>query len=347
MKKSLIIGLIVAAAIWLLLLPAAVGLFLNDRAPGWLEGEDRSLRQDFAPGWFTSRLQASDGESYWLRLRARHLPPLGQGWFRVRGELTTPFSGQPLNLTGRLRLDGETDIEIEGHELTVLADPAVQSSSARIQANRNRRGATRIDLDLAGLSLHDALGNRLYYDLVEGLVSWRQRGNGLASAGLQLSFDGLEGLRLTLEAESMNMVALAELRDGLEQLRAAPPDSVDQRLAALGIAAAWQQINASGLAVTLHEFGLGPHTRFQGQWNARQRQPDITGQGRVAALMEGLAPLVGLIRGLDPVESERQTANWIQTLVEGGWLRIDGAEFEFRYPPPSGELNLPLPGSSP
>ena len=343
MKKTLIIGLIVIAAVWLLLLPAAVGLFLKDRAPGWLVSEDRSLRHDYVPGWFTSRLQASDDKSLWVQLRARHFPPFGQGWFRVRGELATPYSGRPLNLVGRLRLDGETDLDIEGSQLTVLADPAIQAGQARIEANRNRRGATRINLDLSDLELHDTLGNRLHYRLADGLISWRQRSSGLGSGGVQLSFDGLEGMRLTLEAESLNMAAAGELRDGLEQLRNAAPDSVDQRLAALTIAAAWQQIQASGLSVTLHEFGLGPETRFQGHFAAGQRQPDITGSGRIAALIDNLSPLVGLIRGLDPVTSQQQTSDWIQTLVDGGWLSIEGAEFQFRYPPPSGELALPVP----
>lgn len=343
MKKTLIIGLIVIGSAWLLLLPGAVGLFLKDRAPGWLDSEERDLHQEYVPGWFTSRLQASDGEGYWVQLHNRHFPPLRRGMFRTRGELVTPFSGQPLSLDGRLSLNGETRLEIAGSELTLLAEPAVLAGSANIQANRNRRGATHIDLELADLDLHDVFGNRLNYDLTEGLVSWRQRGNGLASAGLQLSFVGPRDMRLTLEAESLNMAALGELRDGFDQLRNAPPDSVDQRLAALTIASAWQQIDASGLHVTLHEFGLGADTRFHGHFASGQRQPDITGSGRIAALIEGLSPLVGMIRGVDPATSQQQTSDWIQTLVEGGWLSIDGGEFEFRYPPPSGERTLPVP----
>ncbi len=343
MKKTLIIGLILVAAVWLLLLPGAVGLFLKDRAPGWLDSEERDLRQEYVPGWFTSRLQASDGEGYWIELRARHFPPFSRGLFATRGELTTPFSGRVLNLAGRFTLNGETDLKIDGSELTLLADPAIQAGSAQIQANRNRRGATRIDLELADLDLYDALGNRIDYQSADALITWRQRGNGLASTGLQLDFDGHQGLRLALEAESVHMAALTELREGLQQLRNAAPDSVDQRLAALTIAAAWQQINASGLQVTLHEFGLGPETRFRGHWAAGQRQPDITGSGRVAALIDTLAPLVGMVRALDPEESQQQTSDWIQALVDGGWLSIDGAEFEFRYPPPSGELALPVP----
>ncbi len=331
------------AAVWLLLLPGAVGLFLKERAPGWLDSEERDLRQEYVPGWFTSRLQASDGEGYWVQLRNRHFPPLRRGLFRTRGELVTPFSGQPLTLDGHFSLNGETRLEIGGTELTLSADPAVQASTANIKAHRNRRGATHIDLDLADFDLHDMLGNRLNYDSAEGLVSWRQRGNGLATAGLQLSFIGPRDMRLTLEAESVNMAALGELRDGFNQLRNAAPDSVDQRLAALTIASAWQQIDASGLHVTLHEFGLGTDTRFQGHFASGQRQPNITGSGRIAALIESLAPLVGMIRGVDPATSQQQTSDWIQTLVEGGWLSIDGGEFEFRYPPPSGERALPVP----
>ncbi|MCC5864252.1 MAG: hypothetical protein JJU31_03935 [Wenzhouxiangella sp.] len=343
MKRFLIIGVIGAAAFWLLLLPAAVGLFLNDRAPGWVAERAEDAERHYVPGWFSSRLMASDGSSWWLRLRARHMPPLGLSWTRVRGELLSPMSPQELTVSGRLRISGETDLGIEGRELTLRAEPAVQANTGSLRFNRNRRGTTQLDLDLSGLALHDVLGNQLNFAQSQALLIWRQRGNGLASLYMQLGLEGAAGMRMALQAESVNVIALGELRDGLEQLRSAVPDSVDQRLALLTIAAAWQQLSASGLAVTLHDFAIGSHTRFSGQWSAGQQQPDISGSGRIAALVEGLAPWVGMAQGLDPVAGEQQTSGWVQTLVDGGWLSINGAEFEFRYPPPSGDLTLPVP----
>lgn len=334
MKKVLIIGLILVAAIWLLVMPALVGLSLRERVPMWLEDGALPPQSEYRPGLFSSHLKLADGGLVQGRIQARHLPFPGSAWIDLTGTLTTGHHNDRLDLIGRFGVSGAMDLRLTSPELSFSDQPHIQTGQTRISLDRNRRGSTRVDLDLADLRLADAHGNDLTFTRAEGEIHWRQRGEAPASLAAQITLTGSRhgDLRLTFDAAPIDMQALSEMSSGIDQLRRARPDSLEQTLAMLTIGGAWQQLAAAGLTITVHEIGFDDRASFQGQWQTTNPQPEISGEGGIEALLDWFGPIIGLARSIDSQRAEQEARAWITALVDRDWMRVDASGFRFNYP---------------
>lgn len=335
MKKTLIILLLLAMAIWLLVLPGLVGLSVQRAVPGWLEETLAEDQWQLERGWFSSRLAIALDHDQQLTFQARHLPPIQAAWLRTTGGGRLCEWLPELNIDGQIGLTGQTRLTATGPTIQWPAGPVAFHS-----------GATALTLDLApGQAAHLVAGsaglNARGREAVEWAADYGQLNldwttdEGFGQLALRLEFNDTQpaesALWLDLAIRSIELEALGLLADAYEQLRLAPPDSISERLALLSLLGAWQQLVQAGLTIEIQDARLGELLQLEGRWNGQRDQGEITGGGQLETLLLGLAPYVALASQSAIAEAEETIMGWVIELTERGWLHSDGQYFVLNY----------------
>ncbi len=337
MKRPLIIVFAALGAIWLLLLPLLVGLYLRGAVPAWTANWPDAEAAQFDPGWFHSSLTWSSADGIDLALRARHVPPLRIGLLRVEGTISSPITPEPARIRSHIGLAGGWNLygllarirdpgslALEASNLSFnLASPAGQPLTLNLQAEQIGQGRIADAAPLGPLQLLA----RQHQD---------ERGARHLGINLTLASAGLGEAVLTLSIGPAEAEALAELLDGLVQWAGSEPDSLTQRLALLSVVGAWQQLAAGGLVIRVERLALGEHTQVTASWVAQRPQPRIEGQGHIGEVADWYAAIAPLA-GQDADQAELITEAWLLALAQNGWVRLDGEYFEFISPTASGD----------
>lgn len=334
MRKLIIIGLLLMLAAWLLLMPAATGLYLRDAVPAWLAEWSEPEEAGYQPGWFSSRLQWQPESDLMLNLKARHFPPLRPGWLALEGDLESPLTPRGTNVRGHLGLTGSWHIsatterfrplmqgELTVHQLSLnLSQAADQPLSLVLNAERvdlPDRSSPLLDLRLRGLQ--------------------RAAGDDLIRLGLDLNVRDrdLGQANLRLQAGPINPTQLELLIQGLGQLAESAPGSVAEGMALVTVVGAWQEMAADGLVIELERLHLGEQTRFEGVWDADQPAPAVTGSGDLDQLERWLSRLAPqTLDGASPEEL-------VEMLSGLGKLDIEQERFRFSSRAPEGPNSSP------
>lgn len=340
MKKAIIILTLAVIATWLLLMPGLVGFYLGRWVPAWLEESGQAGMAEHRSGWFSSDLRLDTPE---LRLTAnmRHMPATRAAWLNLEGSAQPNWLDEPMQLEGQLGLLGNSRVTLSAQVLGTRTEPAMSSGPAELSLSQPSAGQLEAHLRLLDLNIRDQLGNHLDAGDTSLGTDWYRLDDEHAALSLRLSLDQIRA-GLDLQISPIAIEPLGDLASGLEQLRLARPDTMDQQMAALTIAGAWQQLAEAGLQIDLRELRLDPDTAFQGQWETSTGLPQIEGEGRLETLLDWTATLIGLARELPPESAEREARAWLSTLVDHQWITPMDERFEFRFPPPEAEHLAPL-----
>ncbi|MEE4330132.1 MAG: hypothetical protein V2J10_04640, partial [Wenzhouxiangella sp.] len=338
MKKWLIIVLVLAATIWLAVLPGVVGLVVGNSVEQWLDESAPTAESHFERGWFASRLALADTHLK-ADLAARHVPPTRPGWLEVSGEVDLRQLPDGGRVDGFMHINGRTRVAIVAPRFLAGVSTRALLEALTLEFEQHPAGHTRIDLGAAGLALANSAGLDLDYaglelDLERGPVS-----DTASRLELELRLgesSDPQALALTLTAAPIDDLSFDQLLDGLGQLQRARPDSYDAQLALLTLAGAWAGLANAGLVIELDRLALGESSRLDGRWDVAAGQPRITGGGRSEDLLEFIKRLVSLTREAAPAAAEPEARAWIRTLVERTWLTLEGERFRFAYPSASG-----------
>ena len=341
MKRPVIIVFAAACAIWLLLAPLLVGLYLRGAVPEWTAGWPEPEAAQFQPGWFHSTLTWSSADGIDLSLRARHVPPLRPGLLRVKGTISSPVTPEPARIRSHFGLGG-------GWNLQALVTQIQDSGSLALEAHNVALNLARpmgqpLTLNLSA----EQIGQRRVADAtalgpLRLMARQHEDDAGARHLGIDLKLLGesLGEAVLTVSAGPAEADALADLIEGLVQWAGSEPDSLTQRLALLTVAGAWQQLATGGLVMRIERLELGEHTRIVASWVAQRPQPRIEGRGRA----DELADWYGALTGQAPDQSQRVIEAWLLTLARNGWIRQEIEYFEFILPAPAGDrLQSPAP----
>lgn len=329
MKKTLIILVLLAALIWLLVMPAAVGAYLRTWVPDWLDELGVGDRSQFESGWFASDLTITDALT--VDIQARHFPPLGLRWINLAGQLNSPLSDQPFDLRGHLSLQGRSRFDINGPNLAIDGNPRIGAGPVSLQLDQPLDATSTLRADIDQWVIEDTLDNSLLAERLETTLSWQGMDDDHLRLSLVLSAAEPAGIELQLSAEPVQREALAGLIEGLQQLNQAPPDSTAQQFALLTVASAWQQLTSAGLVIELDELTVGSENRFTGRWDTRSGQPVIQGQAEQPTFVTNLTPIIGLAVKVPPREAETLLLDWLQALIERGWMTQTGDTLVFSY----------------
>ncbi|MFU8832552.1 MAG: hypothetical protein ACNA7J_10405 [Wenzhouxiangella sp.] len=342
MKKAFIILVLLLAATWMLAMPALVGAFMRGWLPDWLAETAPAAETSYQVGWFSTRLDVSD-QNLVADLRARHFPPFGLAWVDLRGTIHTDFADNGLRVAGQLGLTGQTDVRLDADTTTLAYEPDIRTANAGLTFTQRVDGGAHVVLDLTGLLMVDRLGNRFNPDQALARLDWTLLDEDHAHLELDLQLTGPGMARLSLIAAPVHREAMADLLNGIEQLRAARPDTVDQQFALLTIVGAWQQLALADLELELGEFSLAGDTVFRGHWHTASSWPEIEGTGDINALLDWFVPIIGLSRQVSPEAAEREARAWLLELVDRGWLEPKNERFRFRYGPEEHPENTDFP----
>jgi hypothetical protein len=330
MKKILIILALLAIATWLVILPGLIGLYLNRWLPVWLdEGSQASLSEQRI-GWFSSAIEL-DGADWQLSARARHLPPTRAAWLELDGQLQPGWLDQPVDFNGSFGLSGASTLQLRSDQLAASTNPVISAGASALDLQQSAPGQVEARLNLAALSLNDALGNRLEPGDSRLALNWQRLNPAHSSLRLEVRLEEPPS-GLLIRISPIAIEPARELIQGIEQLRLARPDTMDQQLALLTIAGAWQQLGEAGMVIELSELSLAAETRFAGRWVTAESLPLIRGAGQLEPLLDWAASLIGLSRGLSPEMAEREARAWLTSLVDRQWLAPEGEHFEFHFP---------------
>lgn len=346
MKKTLIIFALLLGLIWLVAMPAVVGGYLDRALPDWLDEAGMSRSAQYDPGWFRSQLSVND--DYRLDLSARHVPPLGLAWLRFDGELQAALSPAPIEVEGAFGLTGLTSASLRASQLIVDGPVDLRSGAARLALNQSLDQTSTLRWQIEGAELTDRIGNVLAANTAELALAWQPSARDpekaderqpetddldlSLTAGLSADSGPLPILNLELQASPIQRDALADLIQGIQQLTQAQAGSTARRFALLTVAGAWQQLSENGLRLRLNQLQIGADSRFSGQWNTREGQPVLKGEGSIASLTRALQPIVALSARVSADDAERSIRAWLDQLAQRGWLVVDGDRFELGYP---------------
>lgn len=334
MKKLLIIGLATVTAIWLLVLPGLVGGYLRGQVPEWIEAWPEAETTQFTPGWFRSQLDWASDDGVNIDLQARHLPVLKPGLIRLRGQVGSPMTTSPIRLDGQVGLTGGWHLQLDAEALSAEATGGLHGRALGLNL------AQAPGQPLTAIFQADSLGHDSSSADLPGLEDVRilarsQNGpDGELVLGLDLNLvaETLGPARLTLNAAPVPADALSELMDGLAQLAGSSADSFAESMALLTVAGAWQQMAAAGMVIRLENLSLGSSTALSGTWPAGHNQPRLDGTGQTSELMAWYRTLAYRLGGRAPELAELEARAWLDTLVDAGWLRLDGNTFRVQAP---------------
>ncbi len=343
MRKLVIIGSSLLI-IWLVAMPALVGLYLRDTVAEWLAEHGESASATYQPGWLGSHLLAMNAEADTrLELTARHFPPLKPGWIALRGRLDSPLVPQGavfrahLGLTGSWHISGEAEL-LKSNEQSDL-------SAGGLIVNVAQVAGQPINLTLRADKVHLPGQSEPLLDL-RGRGLRRENENGRIRLGLELQAldPDLGAVLLTIQVGPMTPEQLEFMIGGLRQLAQSQPGSVTEGVALMTIASTWQQMASDGATVELERLQFGEATVFQGRWVLAEPSPIITGSGDIDTLNQWLNRLAP-----NPQQRAGQTAgNALGLLSELGDVRVDNGTFHFTHRAlASPSLSRPNPQQAP
>lgn len=331
--KPLIIVFGALCAIWLLLLPLLVGLYLRGAVPAWTADWPESESLQFSPSWFRSDLRWSSTDGLDLDLKARHAPPLRIGLLRVDGVMRTPVTPSPAKIRGHIGLTGGWNLETRTAE---IADPEGTGLRAiDVAVNLAQPAGQALTLILHAAQLNRVSPGTTAPELgpVRLMARHHQDLDGLRHLGLDLNLSSgtLGEAGLTLSAGPAEPLILNELIQSLALWAGSEPGSLDQGLAVLGAAGAWQQLGAEGLVIRLERLELGTDTRISARWPIQQPLPQFEGGGQPQAVAAWTGALAGLA-GQSTEQAEQQAQAWLEELARSGWIRLQDQRFELLTP---------------
>ena len=330
MKKLIIIGGLLIAGLWWLILPGLVGVYLKAQVPEWTEGWLDPAQSRFDNRWFGSRLSAGLADGTDIELRGRHLPTLPPGLLDIRGQIAGPQSSTPIRLRGHFGITGQTILGIKADDLA-WSDHRREFNGGALSVRLDReRERTGLKLDSGPLSIEDRLGNRLGLEQLD-LTIERSRNPGRSTdLSLALNTTRIMGApsRLDISVRNIDGEALASLIEAAGQYRQAAPGSLDQRLAALGLAGAWQQLAEAGLNIERVELELERKLIVSLSWKPAAGPPRYQGDGELAVLVEWAAALLGLAVSVPPQEARSQVRTRLEQLAEAGHIQIERGRFQ-------------------
>lgn len=341
MRKLIIIGLLLALAGWLALMPALVGIYLRDAVPDWLAEWSEPEEAGYRPGWFGSRLQWQPENDLDLNLKARHFPPLKPGWLALEGKLDSPLTPQGAELRGHLGLTGSWHLGAAAEQFRPLQDEALLVHRLSLNLSQVAGQPLSLVVNAERLDLPDQPSPLLDLRL-RGLR--REAGDDRIRLGLDLNVRDPElgTATLVLQAGPIDPARLELLMQGLGQLAESAPGSMAEGMALVTVAGAWQEMAADGLVIELERLQFGDETRFQGVWDADQPAPAATGSGDLDQLENWLARLAPQTLNGD----SRASDELVETLADLGELELQDRRFRFTSrsrPGPAAPRSSPRP----
>lgn len=331
--RPLIIVFGALCAIWLLLTPLLVGLYLRAAVSDWTADRPGSEVVQFSPGWFQSRFRWSSADGIHLDLQARHAPPLRVGLLRIDGALRAPIMPEAAHIRGHIGPTGGWNLTARAAELSDPDGTGLRAGSVALNLAQAAGQAATLSLSADHLNRIAASHAGPELGPIRLLARQHQDGQGQRHISLDLNVNSRElgEAGLTLSAGPADPLALNELIQSLALWAGSEPGSLDQSLALLGAAGAWQQLGAEGLVIRLERLALGDDTRIAARWAIQQALPQFEGGGRpqaVAAWSGALASLAG-----QPVDQAEQLAqDWLTELARSGWIRLQDERFELLAP---------------
>lgn len=327
MRNILIIGLLLLLAVWLLVMPAVVGVYLRDAVPEWLAEWSSPEEASFQPGWFGSELTWQPETEIRLRLNARHFPPLRIGWMHLDGELDVPLTTEPARVAGHLGLTGSWHLHAAAADFRPVASSPVAARDLRINLSQAGGQPLSLLLSAATLRLNE---NTPGFSNLRVRALRRPADNDMMRVGLDLELDAdeLGTGRVTLQAGPVHPDQLGILVQGLGQLAESTPGSMSEGMALVTLVGAWQEMAAAGLVIELERLEFGPSTAFEGRWIAARPAPRITGSGQLSELSAWLQRLLPDAFPADPDGPEPARA----LLADLGQLHTDRDQFRFSDP---------------
>lgn len=312
--------------------PGLLGLVVHRQVSAWLADSwpDASVR--WQRGWFSSRVEAADGQAH-VALDIRHSPLDLDGPLLAEGPLTLAEPATGIEL--RAALDWRFDFTVDARSDSVESRAPVSAAAgpSTLSFLRTRDGV--VDLRVVA----DAITIARDPDAVLGLndVALTVATNGQDPGELQLS--------LEVRRSDASTASLARIRiDGIDQERArawreamagalaAPPGSVQASLAWVGVASAWEQLARAGLVLYLEPLTLDGQVALDGQWRPTARDLRVAGTGSLQTLEDWVVPIVALSTG-EPIESlRREFELQVEALAEQPGIEIDGERFRVDWP---------------
>lgn len=336
MKRATIIVFGALAAIWLLIMPMLLGAYLRGRVPEWTAGWPEPEAVQWHPGWFQSHLtwQSSDGIS--LALRARHAPILKPGLVQIEGVISSPVSPDPAHISAHVSLAGGWHLTAR---ISQIEDPgSLALIASDIALNLARPARQPLTLILTAGQLGSANSPAAVPLAPVRLMARQQQdpdGRQQLEMELKLRLLALGEARLRLVAGPADPATLGEWFEAVVQWAASEPNSLGQRLALLGLAAASQQLMADGLVVRVEQLALGETTRIAARWPDHGSLPGIEGSGQTTDIIAWYSALAVLFGGQSQAQAERTLQAMLLGLAQSGWVVVDGDAFALTPPVPA------------
>lgn len=310
--------------------PAVVGWHLRMWVPAWMDTWPDGAIGSFDAGWLHSRIEVALPAGTRLRLHGRHLPLIPPAWLTLSGSLDPGDGSEPLMLQGRMGLAGHLYLEASGRNWGAEHSAAMESAGFRLNYSSSP-GVSRLDFD--GVNLKLGAGPALAFDRAEVSGRWKpgRVGRGMLSVEATALRPGYQPSRVELTIHNLDSVAFAELLAAFNQLQAASPGGLEERLALLALGGAWQAIVNAGLEIESWELILDGEVSIHGHWRnpAAGSRPVIDGRGDVEILLDWLAG-GHLLAGFSAAEAEGAARAVLMAAADAGWLTLDPDSREFR-----------------
>ena len=341
MKKTIIILVLLTAAVIVAGAPAAIGWFVHDRLSSALTEELPDAQVDWNRGWFMSGLRVED-QAFSARLDFRHASP-ASGWLSVDGLVTLAEWAAAIDLDARIALDGTLSANASAPRLDVPGPVTWRYASPALALTASRRGDSRLSGDADQLLIFDGIGNRL--TLIEPALELRVQSEADRKASGRLEFTahraGQGESRLVVTLQSIDTAAFAELMQSLGQMAGTEPGSASAGMGAIGAASAWQQLVKAGLRLEIEQLVLDGALSLSGHWQPEGKDFRLTGEGRRETLLDWWSSIAGLAGQLQPERARAASRLSLQDLADTGTIRLEGDRL-------SVDLQaLPLSASSP
>ena len=323
MKKTVIILVVLTAAVIVVGLPAAIGWFVHDRLSSAVADELPNAQVAWDRGWFRSGLRV-ENEAFSARLDFRHASP-ASGWLSVDGLVTLAEWAAAIDLDARLALDGTLSANANAPRLEIPGPVTWRYATPDLALKASRGGDARLSASATQLLIFDGIGNRL--TLVEPTLELRVRSEATreASGRIELTAQraGRGESRLAVTLQSIDPVAFAELMQSLGQMAGAEPGSAAAGLGAIGAASAWQQLVSAGLRIKIEQIVLDDALSISGHWQPESEDFRLTGEGLRDTLVEWWSSIAGLAGQLQPERARAAAQLGLQDLADSGAIQLE------------------------
>lgn len=324
MRIRILVFALLAALVVTLGLPAAIGWLVHDWIAAGVADRLPGARLESDRGWFRSAATLEGGG---LRARAsfRHLPLDPPGWMVLDGRVVLDEPAVSIDARARLALNGALSLRAEAPALEMPGPVTWRYRAPKVAFASTEENGFELDGSAESLLIVDGLGNRLAFDgatlsLTVDPAPDRSVTDQLVNARLEIEARrvGQPGSRLVLRLESVDLRAIEELAVALSQLASSEAESAGSRLAAIGLASAWQQLVSAGLVIALDELALDDRLALSGRWSPDEKRFSLTGEGARATTVDWWASITGLVEQVRPAKSRQSARRALDGLAEQG-----------------------------